>query len=185
MGLRDCLTVYSNGALNINTAGETVLAAVLKAAKLGGDDPEDSARRIIAFRRDRAEKDITNNKAFRRLQDADESGEIGFRLSAASSVCELAVRSQNFTIRSTGRLPDGQVGRTIELTVSRTFQALQRSESFEEMDRERRRGRDNGSWFFQPAPGRSVPGAKSERKTGPDEQTVLWPAVHVIRWLDP
>ncbi len=183
VGLRDCVTVYSNGTLNPNTAELEVLAAAIKAGGIGGDEPERSARDVIEYRRSNTKEDISNNKAFRRISDLDESNGCGCKLTAIKNAYPLGLRSETFTIRSTGSLPRTRVQKTLVVVVRRSLETMVRPDNWEEMDLARERDRDS-SWFFQAAPGRSGAGSSSRRKDGPDDKTVLWPSVRILQWME-
>lgn len=176
VGLRDCVTVFSNGSINLNTATFDVLAAMIRAAG-NSTNPEETAERIINYRRDGAEKDIDNKNAFKTVADVERAGGLGVGIGQLNSVASVSVISQSFRILSTGRVP--QASRTIQVVVSRSLEQYVRSESFEEMDRQRQQDRR-----YPYSPGRTSEDKLKSKKFGPDERSVIWPAVRMIQWIE-
>jgi type II secretory pathway component PulK len=176
VGLRDCVTVYSNGSINLNTASFDVLAAMIRAAG-NSTNPEETAERIINYRRDGAEKDIDNKNAFKTVAEVDRVGGLGVGFGQLQSSASLSVISQTFRITSTGQVP--RASRTIQVVVSRSLEQYVRSESFEEMDRQRQQDRR-----YPYSPGRTTEDKLKSKKFGPDERSVLWPAVRMLQWIE-
>ncbi len=122
-GLRDALTINSNSMLNINTASEAVLTAVLSAAKIGDPQPEEIARAIVDHRRNNSRGSIDNDQAFRTPGDlAMVEGLDGGALSRLQSIQRITTTSTNFRIISQGRA--GSATRTIEAIVVRTYETF-------------------------------------------------------------
>jgi type II secretory pathway component PulK len=178
VGLRDCVTVYSNYTLNINTAGLEVLSALLRASGINTSDPETLAARIMEYRRDNREEDIDNNRAFRQVADLQALAEFGGDVGKMGSVYTLGVNSDNFTITSTGRAQ--QFSRTIQVVVNARLAVFQRSETFDDWRQERDRDR-----AYKPSTLRSDDSDLKSGRLGPDERTVFYPSVRVVQWLDP
>jgi hypothetical protein len=93
------------------------------------------------------------------------------------SSASLSVISQTFRITSTGQVP--RASRTIQVVVSRSLEQYVRSESFEEMDRQRQQDRR-----YPYSPGRTTEDKLKSKKFGPDERSVLWPAVRMLQWIE-
>lgn len=176
IGLRDCVTVYSNGSINVNTASFDVLAALFRAAG-NSTNPEEAAERIINYRRDGAEKDIDNKNAFKTVADIERAGGAGVGFGQLQSAARISVISENFRITSTGRVP--RASRSIQVVVSRRLEQYVRSESFEEMDRQRQQDRR-----YPYSPGRTSEDKLKSKKFGPDERSVFWPAVRMLQWIE-
>jgi len=176
VGLRDCVTVYSDGSINANTASLEVLSALIRASGVNAADPETMAARIIEYRRDGREDDITNNKAFRTPADINAVG-AGIGGGPANLTLPVVVRSNTFTITSTGRTQ--RFSRTIQLVVRRNWEQYVRGDGFEDFERDRETGRHYGL-----SPGRSTERELKSGDLGPDERTVLWPAVRGVQWIE-
>jgi DNA uptake protein ComE-like DNA-binding protein len=122
-GLRDLLTVYSNGMVNINTANEAVLTAVIAAARINDPDPEELAQSIIEYRRDGAKEDIENDKAFRSVEELSQvEGLSGPLISRLQSLQGLTTTSSNFRIIAEGKY--GKAHRTIQAVVTRSWETF-------------------------------------------------------------
>jgi len=122
-GLRDCLTINSSGALNVNTAGEAVLTALIAASGVAGNDPGDLAQAIIDYRRGGSDYDIDNDNAFRNIGELSQvDGLSGPVISRIRSLQRLTTTSTNFRIISVGKYKSAR--RTIEVVVSRTWESF-------------------------------------------------------------
>ncbi len=100
--IKDYLTVYSDGKININTAGDIVLRA------MSSDVTEDLAQRIISYReKNRFEKN-TDLKNVVGISDAI----------YASVQSDIDVKSDNYSIISTGTV--NEVANTIEAVLMRS-----------------------------------------------------------------
>ncbi|MBN1902079.1 general secretion pathway protein GspK [Candidatus Sumerlaeota bacterium] len=132
-GLRDLLTVRSNGTVNVNTASEAVLTAIIAAAQINDPDPEELARAIIEFRRDGADEDIENDQAFRTLEELSQvEGLSGPLISRLQSLQPLTTVSSNFRIIAEGTY--GNAHRTIEAVVRRSWENFMVNSEEEELD---------------------------------------------------
>jgi len=122
-GLRDIFTVRSDGSVNINTAGEAVLTAIIAAAQINDPDPQSLAKAIIEYRRDGAKEDIDNEQAFRSLGELSQvEGLSGPLISRLQSLQRLSVSSNHFRIIAEGTY--GRAHRTIEAVVIRTWETF-------------------------------------------------------------
>lgn len=146
-GFRDVLTVNSSGLLNINTAGEEVLTALLITARVDEDAAEETARSIISYRRNGSDDDIDNDQAFRAVGDlAQVDGVSGAVISRMQSIQRLTTVSSNFRIIAEGR--SGRAHRTIEAVVMRTWETFNidaNDGDFDENVRRRIRREDDDS----------------------------------------
>jgi type II secretory pathway component PulK len=122
-GLRDICTVNSTGEININTAGEAVLTAVIAAARISDPDPSELARAIIKYRRDGRDSKLDNEKAFHNVGDLSQvEGLSGPLIQRMQSIQRLTTVSKNFRIISEGQA--GRAHRTIETVAARTWEAF-------------------------------------------------------------
>lgn len=120
-GLRDLLTVHSSGQVNVNTASEAVLIAIIASARINDPDPEELAQAIIDYRRDGAKEDIENDKAFRSIEELSQvEGLSGPLISRLQSLQSLTTISSNFRIIAEGNY--GKSHRTIEAVVIRSWE---------------------------------------------------------------
>ncbi len=132
-GLRDLLTVNSSGKVNVNTAGEAVLTAIIAAARINDPDPGEIARRIVEFRRGSKDKDFDNDKAFRNIGELSQvDGLSGPLISRMSNIQHLCTSSNNFRIIAKGR--SGRAHRTIEAVVRRTYETFNVDTSADDYD---------------------------------------------------
>jgi len=137
-GVRDMYTVHSNGLVNINTAGESVLTVILAAANISDPKPEDMAKAIIDFRRDSAKEDIDNDQAFRNVGELSQvEGLSGPMISRLQSLQRLTTTSSNFRIIAEGNY--GSAHRTIEAVVSRKWETFNVDTTEEDFDPDVRR----------------------------------------------
>jgi len=138
-GLRDVCTVNSTGEININTAGEAVLTAVIAAARISDPDPSELARAIIKFRRDGRNSKFNNEKAFHNVGELSQvEGLSGPLIQRMQSIQRLTTMSRNFRIISEGRA--GRAHRTIEAVVARTWESFRvdaKDKNFDESVRRR------------------------------------------------
>ncbi|MCX7765413.1 MAG: general secretion pathway protein GspK [Candidatus Sumerlaeia bacterium] len=126
-GLRDLVTVYGEGHLNVNTASKEVLMAVLAAIGQPGADPEEQAEAIIKYRRKNKDKDIDNEQAFRNWQElAQVEGFNPLIARQMYSVQPLCTASNVFRITATGKV--GEVTQTITTTVVRSLEVFNTEE---------------------------------------------------------
>lgn len=122
-GLRDLLTVYSNGSVNINTASEEVLIAIIAAARINDPDPDELAQAIVEYRRDGAKEDIENDQAFRTVEELSQvDGLSGPLISRLQSLQRLTTISATFRIIAEGTY--GKAHRTIEAVVTRSWETF-------------------------------------------------------------
>jgi hypothetical protein len=98
-GLRDLLTVRAQ-ALNINTAGYEVMAALCAYATKDTGSGRSLAEKIITFRQGGRTDKISNNHAFRRLDDLQLVAGMspGFLSLMKQAVPWLTIESEHFTI---------------------------------------------------------------------------------------
>jgi DNA uptake protein ComE-like DNA-binding protein len=98
-GLRDLVTLKSQ-SLNLNTAGVEVLSALCACVTKDLSSGRSMAEKIISFRQGTRASSITNNKAFRRVEDLELVSGIssGFVALMKQSVPLLTIQSENFTI---------------------------------------------------------------------------------------
>jgi len=165
-GLRDILTVRSNGAVNINTAGKAVLSAIISAAQIHEPEPETLAKAIIEYRRDGAKEDIDNEKAFRSIGELSQvEGLSGPLISRIQSIQPLTVSSNNFRIIAEGTY--GRAHRTIEAVVARTWETF---------------NVDANDGDFDPSVRRRV--KKEDKNKNEDRITVESPTVRIIQFRE-
>ena len=124
IGLKDFVTVYGTGRVNINTAPREVIEALLYDQL--GDDAENVAENIVEYRDGMDDEPGTrDDRPFRTLNNSDEDdfdiskvdGMDSAVLSAISGMID--VKSDTFTIISTGQY--GGVKAVIHQTVKREF----------------------------------------------------------------
>lgn len=163
-GLRDLVTVYGEGYLNVNTASKEVLTAVLAAIGQPGADPEEQAEAIIKYRRKNKNKEIDNEQAFRNWQElAQVEGFNPLIARQMYSVQPLCTTSNVFRITATGRV--GEVTQTITATVVRSLEVFNTEELKYEKLGERL-------------------GIK-RREEASEETTIREPTIRVLDWLQP
>lgn len=122
-GLRDILTVVSTGEVNINTAGEAVLTAILAAANINDPNPEEVAQAIIEYRRDGKKDKYDNDKAFRNPMELSQVEGLSAPLvQQMMAMQRLTTVSTHFRIIAEGK--SGRAKRTIEATVRRTWETF-------------------------------------------------------------
>jgi len=122
-GLRDILTVVSTGEINVNTAGEAVLTAILAAANINDPNPEEVAQAIIEYRRDGKKDKYDNDKAFRNPMELSQvEGLSGPLVQQMMAMQRLTTVSTHFRIIAEGK--SGRARRTIEATVRRTWETF-------------------------------------------------------------
>jgi type II secretory pathway component PulK len=131
VGLRDCVTTLSNGQININTARREVLAALAMTALGSGSDWEEVADAIIEQRDGRRLDDPDDDTPFTSVQDLANIP-IAAPLAARGQL-RLATRSQNFTVRSTGR--SGSAHHSVVCEVRRSWEVYIRD--YETLARQR------------------------------------------------
>lgn len=178
VGLRDCVTVYTDGSINVNTASMEVLSALLRASGVNTADPESGASRIVEYRRDGRKDDLTDKKAFRALSDIDAAGAGFSRIAGGNPTGGVVVISKTFTITSTGVTQ--RYSRTVTLVVRRNWETYVREDSSEAKKQRWEQKRDGVE-----NPLRSDEADYKSGKLGPDERTILWPAVRAVQWIEP
>ncbi|MCC6547042.1 general secretion pathway protein GspK [Candidatus Sumerlaeota bacterium] len=142
-GLRDYLTVYGSGTININTAPQHVLAAFAEAA--GNTDGDSWAERVIRERRGGKEDNIDNDNAFKDGTALQANAEVQGVLAGGGALLPIGVNSTTFRIVSEGVVGDVRV--RIEALAARALTPLTRDETFESIDRsEERRKNEAGRW---------------------------------------
>lgn len=165
LGLRDYFTLYSAGALNLNTAPEHVLAAYL-----GVDDATDGAALAAGIIRKRGggRRGVADNdSAYKKLEDVNEDAELASALKPAQDQFPYDIRGAVFRITSVGQV--GEVRKTIRLVVWRGMLPVTRDESFEATDR----ARDRGERLAE----------RSKRRRDKDNELVYnIPTVRIVEW---
>ncbi len=165
LGLRDYFTLYSSGALNLNTAPEHVLAAYLGVSD--GSDGGALAAAVVRKRSGGRRRGADNDSAFKTLEQVNEDAELASALKPAQEVIGYDIRGQVFRITSVGRV--GDVQKTIRLIVWRGMLSVTRDESFEATDR----ARDRGERLAE----------RSERRRDKDNELVYnIPTVRIVEW---
>jgi type II secretory pathway component PulK len=166
IGLKDLVTVDSIGHLNVNTASEVVLAALLSASAISESDSRDVAAEIVKFRRGGRHENIDNDKAFRNIGDLSQVESLNPPLlSRMQHNYRLATSSRTFKITSAGTT--GRAQHTIEATVVRTWEVFQRDEK--EDDRSARK---------------TIPQRPRTGRDKQDERVVQEPTIRFIRWVE-
>lgn len=102
-GLRDYLTVNSNGKLNVNTASPEVLAAIAVAGNISVVEAKGLAARAVG---QRLEELGGENIAYHNIPEF--TSKSGFPAIKAAGIT-FDVRSQHFTITALGRVYDGDM----------------------------------------------------------------------------
>jgi len=144
--LRDFLTVYGRGRININTASQEVIAATLKTASPNLGDPMALADNIIKHRRDGRSRDIDNKSAFRTFADIRQVPGMEMILPRIGNF--IRIGSDTFRIISTGYVGEGSY--TIEAVVKRSWEKFNPDEELVP-DRERKRSvSDKTETFYEP-----------------------------------
>jgi type II secretory pathway component PulK len=165
-GLRDIFTVRSDGFVNINTAGEAVLTAIIAASQINDPDPQSLAKGIIEYRRDGAKEDIDNEQAFRSIGELSQVEELsGPLISRLQSLQRLNISSNHFRIIAEGTY--GRAHRTIEAVVTRTWETFTV---------------DANDGDFDPSIRRRV--KREEKNKSEDRVTVESPTVRIIQFRE-
>lgn len=164
-GFGDTLTVNSANVVNVNTASEAVLTAIIDAAQISDPDPEDMARAIIDYRRGGGRYDVDNDNAFRQIGDLSQvDGLSGPLISRMQSVQRLTVSSTNFRIVAEGF--SGKAHRTIETVVTRTYESFNVDANDD----------------YDPEITRRIRRVKEDEDS--DRITVESPSVRIIQWKE-
>ncbi len=165
VGLRDFFTVKGLGTINMNTVPLHVLTAYLDAA--GRPDAERVADKVIRDRRGGSARRIDNDSAFKTVGDLQKNGTLASMLGPMQAMHPFDVRSSVFTLTSTGVI--GQVRSTLQVTVTRSMEELQRVEDFDTKERARERDERYKE--------------RSERwNDKEDELLVRIPSIRILEW---
>ena len=129
-GLRDVLTVDSQGAVNLNTADRFVLQVLFRATLGNSETAASMAEKILQLRKPDARGNYRNENALRKIEDLVQLlGLDGRVLTALQRVAPLTVRSNTYRINALGERRDDQ-GRIraqhlICALVARSYETLQ------------------------------------------------------------
>jgi len=124
VGLRDVLTVHSNGAININTADEFVLSVVFRTVISDAKVGETVAKNLIQLRKPDAHGNFSNDKAFRNIGELNNvAGMPPNAVVRLMPIVPLTVRSDVFCIYALGEV--GRSQHLIGAHVTRSFEACQ------------------------------------------------------------
>ncbi|MCX7014616.1 MAG: hypothetical protein NTW86_19040, partial [Candidatus Sumerlaeota bacterium] len=145
-GLRDCLTIYSSGKLNMNTATYESLAALFGTGANNLEEGEKRAEEVLRYLGRTSKSEPDNDKAFRSPQEVMTSQSAVFAtiFGPARNAHDFNVMSSNFVIEGTGTALDAQgdptVTRRLTVLVRRAYQQYPIEKDF---DQRRRRSADH------------------------------------------
>jgi type II secretory pathway component PulK len=186
VGLADCVTVASNGQININTAPRLVLGALMLTALGTGGDWESAADGIIEYRNGRRSGDASDDTPFTSVQDLA-NVPVAAILSTRGQAMNLGTRSQNFVIESMGRA--GSARHSIVCEVQRSWEVYVRD--YATLAQSRAGGASGLTaqiqQFMADEAERAERGRRDRsdtRRRANDDPRVETPAVRILTWAE-
>jgi type II secretory pathway component PulK len=166
-GLRELVTVFPTGGLNLNTARPEILHAIFSSNSEGLKAGEDAAKKILSERPEpRSDHNPNNNDAFKTPNDLANAGVTGQALAQNNPGMRLQVNSNYFRIISEGEVRGAR--HRIETVVRRDWDSFQRDDT---------RGLENGG-------GRSGRQGETRSRGRDEDQLIQAPALRVLTWTE-